>query len=57
MQDFDFDGDITEAFSETADYKVDSNYHDLLAWLPDHAEWLEEAEFNGLLEGCKGDIY
>lgn len=36
---------------------MDSSYHDLLAWLPDHAEWLEEAEFNGLLEGCKGDIY
>ena len=57
VEDFDFDGDLTAAFSETADYKVDSNYHDLLAWLPDHAEWLEEAEFNGLLEGCKGDIY
>ena len=43
VEDFDFDGDLTEAFSETADYKVD--------------EWLEEAEFDGLLEGCKGDIY
>lgn len=29
----------------------------LLTWLPDHTEWLEEAEFNGLLEGCEGDIY
>ena len=28
-----------------------------LTWLPDHTEWLEEAEFDGLLEGCKGDIY
>ena len=35
----------------------DSNYHALLTWLPDHTEWLEEAEFDGLLEGCKGDIY
>lgn len=33
------------------------NYHALLTWLPDHTEWLEEAEFDGLLEGCKGDIY
>ena len=57
MEDFDFDGDLTEAFGETADYKVDDNYHDLLTWLPDHTEWLEEAEFDGLLEGCKGDIY
>lgn len=57
VEDFDFDGDITEAFSETADYKVDSNYHALLSWLPDHTEWLEQAEFDGLLEGCKGDIY
>lgn len=44
-------------FSENADYKVDSNYHALLSWLPDHTEWLEQAEFDGLLEGCKGDIY
>lgn len=51
------DGDLTNAFSETADYKVDSNYHALLSWLPDHTEWLEQAEFDGLLEGCKGDIY
>lgn len=57
MEDFDFDGDLTNAFSETADYKVDSNYHALLSWLPDHTEWLEQAEFDGLLEGCKGDIY
>ena len=26
VEDFDFDGDLTEAFSETADYKVDDNY-------------------------------
>ena len=45
VEDFDFDGDITDAFSETADYKVDDNYHDLLTWLPDHTEWLEQAEF------------
>lgn len=51
------DGDLTESFTDCADSNVDSSYHDLLAWLPDHAEWLEEAEFNGLLEGCKGDIY
>lgn len=48
VEDFDFDGDITEAFGETAEYKVDDNYHALLTWLPDHTEWLEEAEFDGL---------
>lgn len=37
--------------------KVDDNYHALLSWLPDHTEWLEQAEFDGLLEGSKGDIY
>lgn len=57
VEDFDFDGDLTDAFSETADYKVDDNYHALLSWLPDHTEWLEQAEFDGLLEDCKGDIY
>lgn len=41
----------------SAEYKVDDNYHALLTWLPDHTEWLEEAKFDGLLEGCKGDIY
>lgn len=45
VEDFDFDGDLTAAFSETADYKVDDNYHALLSWLPDHTEWLEQAEF------------
>lgn len=48
VEDFDFDGDLTEAFSETADDKVDDNYHALLSWLPDHTEWLEQAEFDGL---------
>lgn len=57
VEDFDFDGDLTDAFGETADYKVDDNYHALLSWLPDHTEWLEQAEFDGLLEGSKGDIY
>lgn len=57
VEDFDFDGDLTATFNETADYKVDSNYHALLTWLPDHTEWLEQAEFDGLLEGSKGDIY
>lgn len=53
----DFDCDLTEAIQEVADGVVDSSYHDLLAWLPDNAEWLEEADAQGLLEGCKGDIY
>ena len=33
-----FDGDLTESFTDCADSNVDSSYHDLLAWLPDHAE-------------------
>lgn len=53
----DFDCDLTDAIQEVADGAVDSSYHDLLAWLPDNAEWLEEADAQGLLEGCKGDIY
>lgn len=53
----DFDCDLTEAIQEVADRVVDSSYHDLLAWLPDNAEWLEEADAQGLLEWCKGDIY
>lgn len=48
VEDFDFDGDLTAAFSETADYKVDDNYHALLSWLPDHTEWLEQADLDGL---------
>lgn len=48
VEDFDFDGDITEAFGETAEYKVDDNYHALLSWLPDHTEWLEQADLDGL---------
>lgn len=47
VEDFDFDGDLTDAFSETADYKVDSNYHALLSWLPDHTEWLERERGRG----------
>lgn len=49
--------EIEEISKTLTKYKVDDNYHALLTWLPDHTEWLEEAEFNGLLEGCEGDIY
>ena len=52
-----FDGDLTDTMQDCADSNVDISYHDLLAWLPDHAEWLEEADFQRLLDGCKGDIY
>lgn len=47
---------ITQVFGALASDAM-VNYHALLTWLPDHTEWLEEAEFDGLLEGCKGDIY
>lgn len=50
----DYTGNIGDAFSEIADGAVDLYTHDLLKWLPDNYEWLEEADFQGLLEGCKG---
>lgn len=34
VEDFDFDGDITDAFSETADYKVDDNQFSLDGGIP-----------------------
>lgn len=52
----DYTGNISDAFSEIADGAVDLYTHDLLKWLPDNYEWLEEADFQGLLEGCKGDL-
>lgn len=51
-----YTGNIGDAFSEIADGAVDLYTHDLLKWLPDNYEWLEEADFQGLLEGCKGDL-
>lgn len=53
----DYSGDITEAIQDCADSNVDLYYHDLLKWLPDNYEWIEEAEGQGLLEGTKGDIF
>ena len=47
---------IDDALQEAADGMVDIYYHDLLHWLPDNYEWLEEADAQGLLEGCKGDL-
>ena len=52
----DYTGNIGDAFSEIADGAVDLYTHDLLKWLSDNYEWLEEADFQGLLEGCKGDL-
>ena len=52
----DYTGNIGDAFGELADSNVDIYTHDLLNWLPDHYEWLEEADAQGLLEGCKGDL-
>lgn len=42
--------------SEIADSAIDIYTYDLLKWLPDNYEWLEEADAQGLLEGCKGDL-
>lgn len=48
--------DISDRFHDVADENVDIYYHDLLKWLPDNYEWIEEAEVQGLLEGAKGDL-
>ena len=52
----DYTGNIGDAFGEIADSEIDIYTHDLLKWLPDNYEWLEEADAQGLLEGCKGDL-
>lgn len=52
----DYPGNIGDAFGEIADSNVDLYNYDLLKWLPDNYEWLEEADAQGLLEGCKGDL-
>lgn len=49
-------GNIGDAFGDLADSNVDIYTHDLLKWLPDNYEWLEQAEAQGLLKGCKGDL-
>ena len=48
---------VGDRFHDVADENVDIYFHDLLKWLPDNYEWLEEADAQGLLEGCKGDIF
>lgn len=48
--------DIDSAFAEIADDNVNIYYNQLLSWLPENYEWIEEAENQGLLEGCKGDL-
>lgn len=47
---------ITDAIQSVADENVDIYHHDLLKWLPDNYEWIEEANAQGLLEGCEGDL-
>lgn len=54
MSSEDYIGDV---IGEVADANIDMYNHDLLEWLPDHYEWVEEADANGLLEDCKGDIF
>lgn len=52
----DYTGNISDAFTEVADSNIDIYHHDLLKWLPDNYEWLEEVDAYGLLEGCEGDL-
>lgn len=53
----DFDGDLTDSFTDAADAAVDIMNRNLIEWLPGNEGWLEEAAANGLLDGVKGDIY
>lgn len=53
----DYTGNIGDAFTEIADSAIDIYTHDLLKWLPDNYEWLEEADAQGLLKGCKGNLF
>lgn len=50
------DDDIIDRIQSVADENVDIYTHDLLQWLPDNYEWIEEADAQGLLEGAKGDL-
>lgn len=56
VTDYDNTIDLSDAFSEIADNNVDIYYSDLLKWLPENYEWLEEADSQGLLDGAKGDL-
>ena len=49
-------GNIGDAFGEIADSNVDLSNYDLLEWLPDNYEWLEEADFQGLTRRLRGDL-
>ena len=51
-----YEGYVGDCITECADSNIDIYFHDLLKWLPDNYEWLEEADAQGLLDGCKGDI-
>lgn len=51
-----YEGYVCDCISECADSNVDIYDYDLLKWLPDNYEWLEEADFQGLLEGIKGNL-
>lgn len=50
------DDDIIDRIQSVAYENVDIYTHDLLQWLPDNYEWIEEADAQGLLEGAKGDL-
>ena len=49
--------DIGETFYNIVDDWTDTQYSELMAWLPDHTEWLEKAWDENRLAGCDGDIY
>ena len=41
---------------EIADGAVDLYTHDLLKWLPDNYEWLEEADLQGFSKAARADL-
>lgn len=48
-----YGGNVAEAISEIADGNVDIYTSDLFEWIgqPDNGKWIDEAKFQGLLEG------
>lgn len=48
---------VNERFDDVADDLVDLSYHDLLKWLPDNYEWVEQAAENGRFYGSETDFF
>lgn len=47
---------MNERFDDVADDLVDLSYHDLLKWLPDNYEWVEQAAENGRNKAAEHEV-